>query len=125
MNYENVYSRISQKITDIRFAKNGIKHHLSNNVDYPKLSHYESIIKKALLTFQKYHERVFIKFKNHADFHGDHREIIQRVKNIGKSIKNIVKINLKKTSIPANAHRNLYRYSKSLNTVGNTLLSIK
>ena len=124
MNYDNVNETISSRLHKVRFAKNGIRHHLSKNVNYPKISGYGQNLQKSLTSFLKYYRRTFIRYKNHDDFAEDHKEIMKRAHNIAKDIKAIVKSNLNPAVFPSNVHKNLMSYSKMLNTSANTLLSL-
>jgi hypothetical protein len=125
MNYDNVYEATASRLNKVRFAKNGIKHHLNNDIDYPKISGYGLNLQKSLSSFLKYYRRTFMRHKNHEDFAEDHKEIVKRAHNIAKDIKTIVKRNLIPSIFPGNAHKNLINYSKKLNTSANTLQSLK
>lgn len=125
MNYDNVYETISARMQKLRFAKNGIKHHLNKNVDYPKISGYGQNLQQALVSFLKYYKRTFLSHKKHNDFAEDHKEILKRARNIAKDIKVIIKQNLIPAVFPNNVHKNLINYSKMLNATANTLLSLQ
>jgi uncharacterized protein YllA (UPF0747 family) len=124
MNYDNVYEATTARLHKLRFAKNGIKHHLNKNIDYPKISGYGQTLQKALVNFVNYYRRTFMRHKNQKDFAQDHKEIVKRARNIAKDIKAIIKQNLIPALFPAYVHKNLINYSKILDTTANTLLSM-
>lgn len=123
--YNDVCMETRRKLKKVESGANDIKKSMSGEVqiNYPKITEFGKRLNNAHINFLKYYKKYYKKnvYKKDENYNQNHKNIVKKAQDIGKSIK---KIKIDPRLFPLNSINNVLNYSKMLNRVGNTMMSI-
>ena len=126
MDYVNAYEDTMVKLGKIRSSLRCIRYLLTENINYPKLSHLASNIEKELSDFLKSYKKHFLtnSHKQESTFINDKNSILLASFGCGQISKRIAKHDLILQLFPENAHKNVVKLYDTLMTISDTFFSI-